>query len=79
MYFFPFLDVPSAPTGVHLSNIDSRAVEISWVRPHDGNSPILNYIIEYSNLPGNKILYYNSSNTWVELKILLWFCPLKCN
>ena len=44
--------MPSPPTGVKLSNIKSRSLEISWVRPHDGNSPILNYVIEYSNLPG---------------------------
>ena len=44
--------MPSPPTGVRLSNIKSRSLEISWVGPHDGNSPILNYVIEYSNLPG---------------------------
>ncbi len=48
----PFKDVPSAPGLVRLSAIKSRSLEISWSRPHDGNSPILNYIIEYSNLPG---------------------------
>ena len=32
---------------VRLSAIKSRSLEISWSRPHDGNSPILNYIIEY--------------------------------
>jgi hypothetical protein len=37
---------------VRLSAIKSRSLEITWSRPHDGNSPILNYIIEYSNLPG---------------------------
>ena len=49
---FTLLDVPSPPTGVRLSNIKSRSLEISWIGPHDGNSPILNYVIEYSNLPG---------------------------
>ena len=47
-----FSDVPASPGTVRLSAIKSRSLEISWSRPHDGNSPILNYIIEYSNLPG---------------------------
>ena len=50
---FSTLDVPSSPGMVRLSAIKSRSLEISWSRPHDGNSPILNYIIEYSNLPGS--------------------------
>lgn len=45
-------DAPSSPGMVRLSAIKSRSLEITWSRPHDGNSPILNYIIEYSNLPG---------------------------
>ena len=49
---FIFSDVPASPGTVRLSAIKSRSLEISWSRPHDGNSPILNYIIEYSNLPG---------------------------
>ena len=49
---FTLLDVPSPPTAVRLANIKSRSLEISWLGPHDGNSPILNYVIEYSNLPG---------------------------
>lgn len=49
---FTLLDVPSSPTAVRLANIKSRSLEISWLGPHDGNSPILNYVIEYSNLPG---------------------------
>ena len=55
-YMCVFLDVPDSPGSVRLSAIKSRALEISWSRPHDGNSPILNYIIEYSNLPGNVFL-----------------------
>ena len=50
-----FTDVPSPPTGVRLANIKSRSLEISWVGPHNGNSPILNYVIEYSNLPGTSL------------------------
>ena len=45
-------DVPSPPTSVHLSGIGSRSLEITWTTEHNGNSPILSYIIEYSNVPG---------------------------
>lgn len=47
-------DAPSSPGAVRLSAIKSRSLEISWSRPHDGNSPILNYIIEYSNIPDRR-------------------------
>ena len=57
------VDVPSPPSGVRLANIKSRSLEITWIGPHDGNSPILNYVIEYSNLPGkiSKIMTFISS------------------
>ena len=48
-------DVPSPPTSVHLSGIGSRSLEITWTTEHNGNSPILSYIIEYSNVPGKKL------------------------
>jgi len=47
-------DVPSPPADVHLAHLSSRAAEISWRPAHNGNSPILNYIIEYVSLPGEK-------------------------
>lgn len=49
---FCFPDVPNAPSGVRLSDIKSRSLEVSWIGQHDGNSMVLNYIVEYSNLPG---------------------------
>ena len=35
-----------------MSSIKSRSLEISWQGPHDGNAPILNYVVEYINIPG---------------------------
>ena len=52
MFFIIHPDVPNAPSGVRLSDIKSRSLEVSWVGQHDGNSMVLNYIVEYSNLPG---------------------------
>ena len=53
-FYLSVEDVPSPPTGVRLSHLGSRAAEIGWRPPHDGNSPILNYVIEYANLPGKR-------------------------
>ena len=63
------LDVPSPPTGVRLANIKSRSLEISWIGPHDGNSPILNYVIEYSNLPGKTLVYISLFVVWNRLSL----------
>ena len=70
-YMCVFLDVPDSPGSVRLSAIKSRSLEISWSRPHDGNSPILNYIIEYSNLPGNVFLAQLSPLKYVQVSYLL--------
>ncbi|CAB4064373.1 DSCAM [Lepeophtheirus salmonis] len=47
-------DIPSSPRGVRISNVGSRSLEIGWEIPHDGNSHILNYLVEYSNLPDER-------------------------
>ena len=57
MFFIIHPDVPNAPSGVRLSDIKSRSLEVSWVGQHDGNSMVLNYIVEYSNLPGSTPFY----------------------
>ncbi len=49
-FYLAVEDVPSPPSDVQLRNVDSRSVEIAWKTPHNGNSPILNYVIEYTNV-----------------------------
>ncbi|XP_038069656.1 protein sidekick-2-like isoform X2 [Patiria miniata] len=41
-------ELPQKPTNVlsRISSSDSRTIELSWVAPFDGNSPLLRYIIE---------------------------------
>lgn len=73
-YMYLFLDVPDSPGSVRLSAIKSRSLEISWSRPHDGNSPILNYIIEYSNLPGNVFLAQLTPLKYVIVSVLSSHC-----
>jgi Down syndrome cell adhesion protein len=38
---------PDPPQDVHLLEITSRSVKISWSPPYSGNSPIINYYIQY--------------------------------
>uniref|UniRef100_A0A672KG44 Protein sidekick-1-like n=1 Tax=Sinocyclocheilus grahami TaxID=75366 RepID=A0A672KG44_SINGR len=44
------IELPHSPRNlqVALNETDSRTVLLSWVRPFDGNSPLLRYIIELS-------------------------------
>ena len=55
-------DVPAPPSDIRLTDLSSRSIEIAWAEPHDGNSPILNYVIEYSNLPGKIYIILVSKN-----------------
>uniref|UniRef100_A0A6Q2ZJC6 Sidekick cell adhesion molecule 1a n=1 Tax=Esox lucius TaxID=8010 RepID=A0A6Q2ZJC6_ESOLU len=44
------IELPHSPRSlsVSLNDSDSRSVLLSWVRPFDGNSPLLRYILELS-------------------------------
>eukprot|EP00063_Salmo_salar_P066766 XP_014041601.1 PREDICTED: protein sidekick-1-like [Salmo salar] len=44
------IELPHSPRSlsVSLNDSDSRSVLLSWVRPFDGNSPLLHYILELS-------------------------------
>ncbi|KAG7459979.1 hypothetical protein MATL_G00216340 [Megalops atlanticus] len=44
------IELPHSPRNLQASlNItDSRAVDLSWLRPFDGNSPLLHYVVELS-------------------------------
>ena len=43
-------ELPHAPQNLlaSLNSSHSHAVQLSWVRPFDGNSPVLYYIVELS-------------------------------
>lgn len=43
-------ELPHSPRNLQagLNATDSRSVDLSWVRPFDGNSPLLHYIVELS-------------------------------
>ncbi|XP_068607565.1 protein sidekick-1 [Brachionichthys hirsutus] len=44
------IELPHSPRSLtaRLNNSDSRAVLLSWLRPFDGNSPLLHYLLELS-------------------------------
>lgn len=40
-------EVPESPKDIRILNQQSRSLEITWNQPYDGNSVILNYIVQY--------------------------------
>jgi hypothetical protein len=51
-------EIPYAPsvTNVALNKIDSKAVDVSWSPGFDGNSPILNYIMQRRMKPPGRYI-----------------------
>ncbi|XP_050442016.1 cell adhesion molecule Dscam2 isoform X15 [Adelges cooleyi] len=46
-------EVPEIPFGLKVLDKSGRTVQLSWLAPYDGNSPITRYIIEYKLLKGS--------------------------
>ncbi|KAL1498145.1 hypothetical protein ABEB36_008993 [Hypothenemus hampei] len=46
-------EVPEVPYGLKVLDKSGKTVQLSWVSPYDGNSPIKKYIIEYKPSKGN--------------------------
>nr|XP_055046951.1 protein sidekick-1 isoform X1 [Misgurnus anguillicaudatus]XP_055046954.1 protein sidekick-1 isoform X1 [Misgurnus anguillicaudatus] len=44
------IELPHSPRNLQasLNSNDSRSVDLSWMRPFDGNSPLLHYVVELS-------------------------------
>lgn len=42
-----YVEAPENPKDIRIVNQQSRSMEITWNQPYDGNSVILNYIIQY--------------------------------
>lgn len=49
-FFYFFSELPHSPRSLtaRLNDSDSRSVLLSWLRPFDGNSPLLYYVLELS-------------------------------
>lgn len=41
------------PKNIRIIDQQSRSIQISWTQPYAGNSPIINYIVQYKEAPGN--------------------------
>lgn len=54
---FYIIEVPEIPFGLKVLDKSGRTVQLSWLAPYDGNSPITRYIVEYKLLKGKFILY----------------------
>uniref|UniRef100_A0AAR5PMB7 Down syndrome cell adhesion molecule-like protein Dscam2 n=1 Tax=Dendroctonus ponderosae TaxID=77166 RepID=A0AAR5PMB7_DENPD len=46
-------EVPEVPYGLKVLDKSGKTVQLSWVSPYDGNSPIKKYIIEYKPSKSN--------------------------
>lgn len=42
-----YAEPPEAPYGLKVLNKSGRSVQMSWIAPYNGNSPIKRYIVEY--------------------------------
>ncbi|XP_070184378.1 cell adhesion molecule DSCAM-like, partial [Littorina saxatilis] len=40
---------PEAATNLEVVNVGSRSVTLRWIKPFDGNSPLLSYTLQYKN------------------------------
>lgn len=49
---FQFSEVPEAPYGLKVLNKSGRSVQLSWIAPYNGNSPVKRYIVEYKVTKG---------------------------
>nr|XP_042908701.1 Down syndrome cell adhesion molecule-like protein Dscam2 [Parasteatoda tepidariorum] len=45
-------DIPDAPQKTEVHDVSSRSVRVSWSKPFDGNSPILQYTVMWRQLEG---------------------------
>ncbi|CAH4030501.1 unnamed protein product [Pieris brassicae] len=44
-------EVPEMPKNIRIIDQQSRSIQISWTQPYAGNSPIINYILQYKEAP----------------------------
>lgn len=45
-------EMPEVPFGLKVLDKSGRTVQLSWLAPYDGNSPITRYIVQYKLLKG---------------------------
>ena len=62
-------EVPSAPTGLRVSNVTDKSAEVSWSPPDsDGGTPITNYIVQMRVIPRSTFTVVEQT---LELKVTL--------
>ena len=45
--FLAVFEPPEPPTSVYVMDVTSRAVVLAWYPAFDGNSPVLNYMVQH--------------------------------
>lgn len=53
------IEAPESPKDITVVNQQSRSMDITWNQPYDGNSVVLNYIVQYK-LVACKSMFVNS-------------------
>jgi len=51
---FNITEMPEIPFGLKVLDKSGRTVQLSWLAPYDGNSPITRYIVQYKLLKGKR-------------------------
>lgn len=46
------LDSPDSIESIKLVKLSSRAFQVGWIQPFDGNSPIKRYLLQYKTSQG---------------------------
>ncbi|XP_040566562.1 cell adhesion molecule Dscam1 isoform X3 [Lepeophtheirus salmonis] len=45
--FLSVVESPEPPSSVHITELSSRSINLAWYPAYDGNSPVLQYIVQY--------------------------------
>lgn len=40
-------EVPEMPKNIRINDQQSRSIQLSWSQPYSGNTPIINYMVQY--------------------------------
>lgn len=60
-----FSDIPDAPQNLEVHDISSRNVRLTWNKPFDGNSPILQYTVMWRQINGELFLKYIRTEIYI--------------
>ena len=54
-------EVPEMPKNIRINDQQSRSIQLSWSQPYSGNTPIINYMVQYK--AGSGKYFFNKTTT----------------